>query len=95
MSLYKTKLAGEIKEFLYKYAAVSPNYDEQFDEPEERFTGPDPSMMLAAAKILDKGGKPDFYVHSEWGSGCYKPYSDIAGREWHDALLSKLEALTN
>lgn len=29
------------------------------------------------------------------GSGCYKPYSDIAGREWHDALIRKLEKMAD
>lgn len=94
MSLYKTKLAVEIREFLMMYAAVSPNYDKDFDEPEDRFTGPDPGMMLAAANKLEQGLEINFYVHSDWGSGCYKPYTDIAGKEWHDSLLFKINSLT-
>lgn len=93
MSLDRLKLSADIKDFIAKYAAVSPNFDKEFDDPEDRFTGPDPSILLAAAEILERGEKPSFHVHSEWGSGCYKPYLDQAGRDVHDEIISKLNKI--
>lgn len=94
MAICKKDLACKIMSFVSKYAAISPNYDSEFDDPEDKFTGPDPSMLIAAAKILENGQVPNFKVHSDWGSGCYQPYLDQEGRKQHDSLLLELVTLS-
>jgi hypothetical protein len=88
-----SELIAEIRDFIQKHAGISPNYDPKFDQPEDRFTGPDPSMLEGAAALLEAGKDIPFYVHSEWGSGCYKPYNDPEARTWHDDLVRKVNDL--
>jgi hypothetical protein len=74
-------LPQKIRAFVDKFAVISPNTEE--------FNGPDPHMLINAADLIEQGVKPD-RVWSEWGSGCYKPYSSKEGRELHDSLLKEI-----
>lgn len=90
-SEYK-QLANDIDKFIEKYAAISPNYDPEYDNEEDRFTGPDPGQLSMASKLLKIGRKPD-RVWSEWNSGCYKPYNDKTGKQLHDSLIKRIKEL--
>lgn len=79
----KNKLSERILKFLDKYASISPNWDGK--EEDEKYTGPDPYQLLYAAECIEKGIKPD-YPWSEWGSGCYRPYSDKKGQQEHNDI---------
>lgn len=92
MSVEK-ELAAEIRAFISKHAGIKPDYDPEFDDPEDRFTGPDASMLEAAAAYIEKERDIDFYVHSDWGSGTYHPYGDKVAKDWHDDLVSRANAL--
>jgi len=83
------KLSTRIIEFLDKYASISPNWDKN-DEDSPKYTGPDPSLLLAAAELIEQGIKPD-WVWSEWGSGCYKPYSSKEGQKEHNEILEAIK----
>lgn len=85
------RLAKEITDFLEKHANISPNYDPEYDEYEDRFTGPDPSMLEMAAYQIAKG-EPIDWPHSSWGSGCYSPYEDKKAEAWHESILEKINA---
>lgn len=89
----KVALIAEIRDFLAKHAGISPNYDPTYDLPEERFTGPDASILEAAANVLEAGKDITFPIFSEWGSGTYRPYSDTAARQRHDAIVAKLNEM--
>lgn len=91
MSEHKDIIA-EIKDFIEKHANISPGYDPEYDEPEERFTGPDTMMLNLAAISLEKDENYPF-VHSDWGSGCYHPYADTEARAWHDDLVKRVNDL--
>lgn len=85
-------LAAEIRMFIENHAKVSPSYDPEFDSPEERFTGPDTALLAAAADGLETD--TDYLpVHSDWGSGCYKPYGDAEARARHDDLVRRANDL--
>lgn len=86
-------LAAEIHAFVEKHAGIAAGYDPEFDPAEERFSGPDAALLEAAAIALDESREMDFKVRSNWESGCYRPYGDMAGRAWHDDLVSRLGAL--
>jgi len=90
-----SELAQAIRDFVEKHARISPNYDptDRWSDPEERFTGPDPSCLLAAAASIERGEKPD-RVFSDWGSGCYGEWNDKALQAEHDALVKAAYAVT-
>lgn len=85
-------LSDRIFDFLDRHAGISPNYDPDYDDPEERFTGPDASMLNAAAEAL-RDGQPIYYVHSDYGSGTYRPYGDIVAKAEHDGLVREVNLL--
>jgi hypothetical protein len=83
----RTKLADEITQFLDKHAVTAANYDPEFDEPGDRFTGPDSGMMFMAAEGLRQD--VEFPMpFSEFGSGCYTPINDKTVEAWHDEVTS-------
>lgn len=83
----KEELAKEIREFLAKHANRSAS-----DEAE--YSSPDASMLEAAAIALEHDLPiPD--VWSSWESGGYSPYTDKAGKRWHEEILSKLRSASN
>lgn len=81
-------LASEIRMFLDLHAKIAANYDPDYDDPEERFNGPDSVMMEMAAISLEKTNSLNFHVNSSWNSGCYK--GDNQAESWHNELISKL-----
>lgn len=86
------QLAQKIRDFIQKYAKVSPNWDKANDPNDEdggKYTGPDPYQLIAAADLIESGRKP-IRCWSDWGSGCYGPYSDREGRKLHDEILSEI-----
>lgn len=85
-------LATEIFEFLKKYAKEAACYDAEYDDPEDRFNGPDSAMFYTAAVLMDEDRKP-ILVHSDWGSGCYKTHLDDVGGELHDRLRKEVNRL--
>ncbi|WP_315922819.1 hypothetical protein [Mesorhizobium sp. SP-1A] len=92
MSDERTELAKEIRAFIDNHAKLSPSFDPQFDDPEDRFTGPDSALLSAAADALEADADYN-YVHSDWGSGCYKPYADAKAQAWHDDLVRRANVL--
>ncbi len=86
------QLASDIRDFLAKYAKLSPNYDPKYDDECEKFNGPDSGMLLYSAEMLEKGLKPD-RCWSEYGSGCYTRTEE--GRKIHDDLVSKVYKIIN
>lgn len=91
-SIEMKQLANDILDFLDKYASISPNYNPDFDDDDDKYTGPDPGQLKIAAIKLKNGQKPN-RVWSEWGSGCYKPYNSADGRKIHDDLLKRINNL--
>lgn len=83
-------LANRIDAFLAKYAAISPNSE----DGEKEYTGPDPYQLQVSSELLKKDQKP-YRCWSEWGSGCYKPYSSKEGREEHDSIVSEVCDIIN
>lgn len=82
-------LSSRIYKFLDKYAAISPNWDEEYDLDEEKYTSPDASEIRTCADLLSQDIIPD-KCYSDWESGGYKPYSSKEGREEHDLLISEI-----
>lgn len=81
------ELAEEIDRFIAQHAKISGAYDPDFDDPSERFNGPDSALLESAAIALRQGQEPP-RVHSTWGSGCYRPTSgDPIAVRWHDCLV--------
>lgn len=85
-------IAQEVFSFLEKYSKIGADYDPQYDEPEERFNGPDSSMFHSAALLMADGKKP-IIVHSDWHSGCYKTNLDTEGERIHKELLQTVNKL--
>lgn len=85
-------LVSEIRNFLESHANISPNYDPDYDDPEDRFTGPDPSELSYAADILERGEKLESVPRSDWGSGCYGDYTDKQAKAWHDEIMKKIKS---
>lgn len=83
------QLSKEIDAFIAKYAKIKADFDPEFDDEEERFNGPDASMMEAAAKQLADGQIP-LRVHSDWGSGCYDTRVDSEGFKAHEDLVARI-----
>jgi hypothetical protein len=89
----KKALAVEIRVFIDRHAGIAADYDPDFDPPEERFSGPDAAMLEAAAIAFEEGRDIEFAVHSDWGSGSYRPYGDAEARRWHDDLVARVNAV--
>lgn len=84
------ELSKRIIEFVNKYANIAPDYDgEYFDE---KYTGPDVYQLLDCAELLTQGIKP-LMCHSDWGSGCYAPYTSKEGQLLHDELVNEIHKL--
>ena len=49
------QLANDILDFLDKYASISPNYNPDFDDDDDKYTGPDPGQLKIAAIKLKNG----------------------------------------
>jgi hypothetical protein len=82
-------LADEITRFLDKHALIAANYDPEYDEPGDRFNGPDSGMMFAAAEGLRMD--VEFPMpHSSFHSGCYTPDNDKSVEAWHAEIKTKL-----
>lgn len=90
----KQALGERIMGFLDRHARTSPDYDPQFDQPDERYTGPDAVMLHTAATALLAGDTPPA-VRSDWGSGCFQPYADTAARQFHDELVGEIRSVTS
>lgn len=92
MKELKQALAKNIFDFLETYAKIKADYDPEFEDPEDRFNGPDPSEMECAAKLLEKGETPNI-PNSSWRSGCYKldlPSYEIKGEDIHNHLKEEI-----
>lgn len=87
-----TELANRIDLFIDKYAGISPNYDPEYDDLDEKYTSPDAYEMLRCSITL-KDNKIPHYCHSQWSSGGYKPYTSIEGRLEHDDIMKELSKL--
>lgn len=88
----REELSARIRSFLDQYAQVRPDYDEEFDDPEDRWTGPDSSLLELAADTLASGDVPDGIIVS-WNSGCFAPYVSREGRAELDSILSAISEL--
>ncbi len=84
------KLAKRIRRFVDKYAGVRPDYDPDYDDFDEMYTGPDPYELLSVAEAIE-AGREYRYPHSNWGSGCYKPYTSKKGELEHDDIMSEIK----
>lgn len=82
-------LSSKIRAFLEKFGSIRPDYDPEFDDPEDRWTGPDSSLLECAADTLDAGGVPDNMIIS-WESGCFSPYTSKEGQEFLSSILEEL-----
>ena len=80
------KLADRILKFLDIYGVKEPSNLTQSESLFPHWNGPDSSMLEAFANALLQCRKL-FYPHSEWGSGCYKPYTSTEGKTEHDEIL--------
>ncbi len=79
-------LADRIFKFLNTYGVKEPSNLTKSESLFPHWNGPDSSMLENFANALIYSSKL-FYPHSEWGSGCYKPYTSIEGKTEHDELL--------
>lgn len=84
----KNRLADRIDAFLEKYASISPNFK---DETDDKYTGPDPYSLIACANNL-RSGHTLYESNSDWGSGCYKPYTSEEGKKEHDYIVIKIHS---
>lgn len=88
-------LDSEIRAFLEKHANISPNFDPEYDDYEDRFTGPDPSELEWAANMIAQQEPITNWPHSSWTSGCYSPYEDKTAEAWHDSIMEKIKNYMN
>jgi hypothetical protein len=86
------ELSERIRAFLEKYAQIRPDYDPEFDDPEDRWTGPDSSLLEYVADSLAAGNVPGGVIVS-WESGCFAPYSSEEGRKELDEILAAVSDL--
>ncbi len=87
-------LVTEIDMFLNKHAKISASYDPSFDEPGERFNGPDSCELWNAARALEQGRQPN-KVNSSFTSGCYHPINDATAKKIHDELVKKINMIAS
>ncbi len=84
------KLYDDIKAFVEKYAAISPNFDPEDNEDEDgKYTGPDVYQLLDVCSSIKLNLVPE-YPNSSWESGCYAPYTSLKGREEHNILKQRI-----
>lgn len=86
------ELAERIWCFVETYASISPNWDDE--NGEDKFTGPDVYQLIQTANMLHREQKP-LRCWSEWGSGCYTPYSSKEGRKEHDEIMIEVNKIIN
>jgi hypothetical protein len=79
-------LSKKIIAFLEKYAAKSPN-------EEDEYIGPDPYELEYVAELLSKEITPTRFPFSDWGSGCYEPYTSKEGQQEHREILDQIKKL--
>ena len=83
------ELSKEIFSFLDSHAKLAANYDPKYDDPEDRFNGPDSASLYAVAIALEN--ELDFVMpFSSFGSGCYEPISDKEVSEKHNRIMSEI-----
>ncbi len=87
-------LARRIYAFLDTYAKTRPDFDEVYDDEDDKFTSPDASELKYCADTLSIGTKPS-RCFSEWSSGGYGPYRSVEGREEHDELVKEIYKIIN
>ena len=80
-------LTKRIHQFVEKYANISPNWNK--DEGNDKYTGPDPYQLLGAAFQISRNEEV-LQCHSDWGSGCYKDYTDKEAKKLHDDLVADI-----
>lgn len=85
-------LSNRIKVFLDTYANIRPDYDEDYDDEDEKYTSPDASMLKHCADVLSLGQIPT-ECWSEWSSGGYRPYTSKEGKLEHDSIVSEIYKL--
>ncbi len=88
------KLSKRIYAFLDKYAGVRPDWNNQTDDEDDKYTSPDATIMRYCADMLRIGVKPTS-CNSEWGGGGYRPYSSKEGRDEHDFLVKEIYKVIN
>ena len=84
-----TELAKRIYSFLDEYAGISPNYDPEYDDENDKYTSPDASTLKYCADTLRENKIP-VHCFSEWGSGGYHPYTSKKGRYEHDYIITEI-----
>lgn len=77
--------------FVEKHARIRPDFDPQWDDEDEKWSGPDSAMLQSAAKSLNNGDKP-IIVHSDWGSGSYHGLQNRQLHQEHDAIVAAINA---
>jgi hypothetical protein len=88
----KTDLAKEIFAFLDAHAKTAATWDARRDPEEEKFNGPDASLLFNAAELLAHDTLPR-KVYSVWGSGCYYPIHNKTAETKHNDLVSRVNKL--
>lgn len=88
-------LAERVYAFIEEYACISPNWSEDDESGEDKYTSPDAYELIAAANEMDRARLPSKYPFSDWGSGGYAPYISKEGRAEHDAILKEIKELIN
>ena len=94
------KLSHRIREFIDKYAAISPNWKPEEniengdDEDEGKYTGPDVYALLNVANQLDQNIKLTRCC-SYWSSGCFKPYASFDGQNEHAKIMTEINDIIN
>jgi len=76
---YMATVAAEIMRFLDRYAIKEYGI----------YVGCDPIELQHAMKTLQKGERLAIMPNSEWSSGCYVPFSDNIGKEWHETIIAR------
>lgn len=88
------KLSKRITKFINKYACIKPDWKEDSDRLDGKYTSPDAEQMSYCAEVLLNNIVP-LQCFSEWGGGGYRPYSSKEGREEHDFLVKEVYKLIN
>lgn len=80
-------LGKEILDFVEKFAQISPNFDAEYDDFEDRFTSPDASELYNAGILLSKGIIPKSCNSSF--EGCGYTYTEEV-KTLHNKLVSEV-----
>jgi len=84
-------LISKITNFLDTHAKLSANYDPEYDDEDDMYNGPDPSMIKATIYYISNNLRIPFSVNSSWGSGCYEPYNSKTAKSLHDEILDDIK----